>query len=66
MEWTLLWLDGAEEFVYGNKKEIKNELLFSECTKKDYRIRVNLVEGEYSQDIIKGLVFLNNLLVGKI
>ena len=33
---------------------------------KDYRIRVNLVEGEYSQDIIKELVFLNNLVVGKI
>jgi hypothetical protein len=61
-----LWSDGSEEFVYGDKKEIKNELLFSECTKKDYRIRVNLVEGEYNQDVIKELVFLNNLVVGKI
>ncbi len=52
--------------VYGDEKEIKNELLFSECAKKDYRIRVNLVEGEYNQEAINELVFLSNLVVGKI
>jgi hypothetical protein len=52
--------------IYGDEKEIKNELLFSECAKKDYRIRVNLVEGEYNQDAINKLVFLSNLAVGKI
>ncbi len=52
--------------VYGDEKKIKNELLFSECAKKDYRIRVNLVEGEYNQEAINELVFLSNLVVGKI
>ncbi len=52
--------------IYGDEKEIKNELLFSECAKNNYRIRVNLVEGEYNQDAINELVFLSNLAVGKI
>ncbi len=52
--------------IYGDEKEIKNELLFSECAKNDYRVRVNLVEGEYNQDAINELVFLSNLAVGKI
>ena len=51
---------------YGDEMEIKNDLLFSECAKNDFRIRVNLVEGEYSQDAINKLVFFSNLTVGKI
>jgi len=51
---------------YGDEMEIKNDLLFSECAKKDYRIRVNLVEGEFNQEAIDALVFLSNYVVGKI
>ena len=51
---------------YGNEKEIKNDLLFSECAKNDFRIRVNLVEGEYNQESLDNVVFFSNLIVGKI
>jgi len=51
---------------YGESSEIKNDLLFSECAKKDFRIRVNLVEGEYNQESINAVVFLSNNVVGKI
>jgi len=51
---------------YGDKMEIKNDLLFSECAKNDYRIRVNLVEGEFNQKSIDALVLLSNYAVGKI
>ncbi len=51
---------------YGDEMEIKNDLLFSECAKNDYRIRVNLVEGEFNQKSIDALVFLSNYVVGKI
>ena len=51
---------------YGDENEIKNDLLFSECAKEDFRIRINLIEGEYSQEVIEKLVFLSNLVVGKI
>lgn len=51
---------------YGDEMEIKNDLLFSECAKKDYRIRVNLVEGEFNQESTDALVFLSNYVVGKI
>lgn len=51
---------------YGDESEIKNELLFSECAKKDYRVRVNLVEGEYNQESIEKIVFLSNFAIGKI
>ncbi len=51
---------------YEDGAEIKNDLLFSECAKNDFRVRVNLVEGEYSQDAINKLVFFSNLTVGKI
>ena len=51
---------------YGEENEIKNELLFSECAKKDFRIRVNLVEGEFNQGSIERIVFLSNLVSGKI
>ena len=51
---------------YGNEKEIKHDLLFSECAKKDYRIRVNLSEGEFNEQSIDDIVFLSNLAVGKI
>jgi len=51
---------------YGDEMEIKNDLLFSECAKKDYRIRVNLVEGEFNQKSIDALVLLSNYAVGKI
>jgi len=51
---------------YGDEMKIKNDLLFSECAKNDYRIRVNLVEGEFNQKSIDALVFLSNYAVGKI
>jgi len=51
---------------YGEEFEIKNDLLFSECAKNDYRIRVNLIEGEYNQESIEKIVFLSNLVTGKI
>jgi len=51
---------------YGEEKEIKNDLLFSECAKNDFRIRINLVEGEYNQESIEKIVFFSNLVTGKI
>ena len=51
---------------YGEENENKNDLLFSECAKKDFRIRVNLVEGEFNQGSIERIVFLSNLVSGKI
>ena len=51
---------------YGDEMKIKNDLLFSECAKNDYRIRVNLVEGEFNQKSINALVLLSNYAVGKI
>jgi len=51
---------------YGEEKEIKNDLLFSECAKKDFRIRINLVDGEYNQESIEKMVYFSNLVTGKI
>ena len=51
---------------YGDGKEIKNDLLFSECAKKDFRVRINLVEGGYTEESVEKLVFLSNLVTGKI
>ena len=51
---------------YGDESEIENELLFSECAKKDFRVRVNMIEGEYNQNSIEKMVFLSNLVIGKI
>lgn len=51
---------------YEDEMTIKNDLLFSECAKNDYRVRVNLVEGEFNQKSIDALVLLSNYAVGKI
>jgi len=51
---------------YEESSEIKNDLLFSECAKKDFRIRINLVDGEYNQESINMIVFLSNNIIGKI
>jgi len=51
---------------YGEENKMKNDLLFSECAKDDFRIRINLVEGEYNQESIEKVVFLSNLVTGKI
>lgn len=51
---------------YENDSEVKNDLLFSECAKDDFRIRVNLIEGEYSQEAINNVIFFSNSIVGKI
>ena len=51
---------------YGEESEIKHDLLFSECAKQDYRIRVNLVEGKYNEQSINNVVLLSNLAVGRI
>ena len=50
---------------YGGESEIKNDLLFSECAKDDYRIRINSL-GKYNQETINTLIFLSNSAVGKI
>ena len=51
---------------YGNEDQIKNDLLFSECAKKDFRIRINLIEGEYNQKNVENIVFLSNIVISKI
>lgn len=51
---------------YGDEKEIRNDLLFSECAKEDFRVRINLIEGEYKQESIETIVFLSNLIMNKI
>ncbi len=51
---------------YGEESEIKNDLLFSECTKEDFRIRINLAEGKYNEESVEKIVFPSNLAVGKI
>jgi len=51
---------------YGEENEIKNDLLFSECAKKDFRIRINLVEGEYNKENIEKMIVLSNLIINKI
>jgi len=51
---------------YGEDNEIKNDLLFSECAKNDFRVRINLIEGEYNKENIERMVFLSNLIIGKI
>lgn len=51
---------------YGEESEIENNLLFAECAKKDFRVRVDLVEGEFNENAVEKIVFLSNLVVGKI
>ena len=51
---------------YGEEKEFKNNLLFSECAKEDFRVRVNLVEGEFNENAIEKIVFLSNSVISKI
>lgn len=50
---------------YGEEMQVKNDLLFSECGKEDYRIRINFL-GKYDQGAIDTLIFLSNSAVGKI
>lgn len=50
---------------YGDEMETKNDLLFSECANKDYRVRINFL-GKYNQEAIDTLIFLSNSAVGKI
>lgn len=50
---------------YGDESETKNDLLFSECAKDDYRVRINSL-GKYNQEAINTLIFLSNSAVGKI
>ena len=50
---------------YGDEIEVKNDLLFSECGKKDYRIRINFI-GKYNQEAIDTLIFLSNSVTSKI
>ena len=51
---------------YGNDEEIKMDLLFSECAKEDYRIRVNLIDGEYNKNSFEKIILLTNLTLEKI
>lgn len=46
--------------------ESSNDLLFSECAKDNYRIRINLVEGEYSKKTIETVIFFSNLIMEQI
>ncbi|HET9010135.1 MAG TPA: hypothetical protein VFN17_08460 [Nitrosarchaeum sp.] len=46
--------------------ESSNDLLFSECAKDGYRIRINLTEGEYSEKTIETMIFFSNLVIEQI
>jgi len=50
---------------YGEEMQVKNDLLFSECGKEDYRIRINFL-GKYDQGAIDTVIFLSNSAVEKI
>jgi hypothetical protein len=50
---------------YAEGMQVKNDLLFSECGKDDYRITINFI-GKYDQSAIDTLIFLSNSAVGKI
>ena len=52
-------------YYYGKEMQVKNDLLFSECGKEDYRIRINFL-GKYDQGAIDTLIFLSNSAVEKI
>jgi hypothetical protein len=52
--------------VYGDQNVRKNDLLFVECAKQDYRVRVNHMHGEHNQEAIDMLVYLSNSMMGKI
>ena len=53
--------------LYGEKENSnKFDLLFSECSKDNYRIRVNLVEGEFSEDGIEAIILFSNKAIEQI
>ena len=51
---------------YGEDSSIQSDLLFSECAKNDYRVRINLVEGDFNQDSIQNMILLSNTVTEKI
>jgi hypothetical protein len=52
--------------VYGDQNVRKNDLMFAECSKEDYRVRINHMHGEHNQEAIDMLVYLSNTMMGKI
>ena len=52
--------------LYGKEDSKKNDLLFSECSKDNYRIRVNLSEGKYSEKSIESVIMFSNQVVEQI
>lgn len=53
--------------LYGEKENSnKFDLLFSECSKNNFRIRVNLAEGEFSDDGIESVISFSNQVIEQI
>ena len=52
--------------LYGKEDSKKNDLLFSECSKDNYRIRINLSEGKYSEKSIESVIMFSNQVVEQI
>ena len=50
---------------YGDEVKIKNDLLFAECVKNDYRVKVNVI-ARYNQEAINNLVLISNSVIDKI
>lgn len=55
---------GYYELYQNNKSNI--DLLFSECAKDNYRIRINLSEGEFNEDALDAMVLFSNLVIDQI
>lgn len=51
--------------MYGEEND-KFDLLFTECAKDSYRIRINLAEGKYSDESIKSMTMFSNQVIEKI
>ena len=51
---------------YGKDSESKSDLLFAECAKNDYRVRINLVEGEFNSNSVENMIMFSNGVINKI
>ena len=50
---------------YGDEVKIKNDSLFAECAKNDFRVKVNAIT-RYNQEAIDNLVLVSNSVIDKI
>ena len=48
--------------MYGEQSNNKFDLLFTECAKDTYRIRINLSEGKYSEESVKSMTEFNQVI----